>query len=428
MELFRDFIFYFIIISGILNLIRIFVYVIASLQFNLWQVSPENRLNKVNIKNRNQFPEVLVIVPAYNEAKTIKRTIESLNLVNYPKAKLKIVIVNDGSKDGTGKKVKSILKHKKWISNFDFKLINKPNGGKADALNTGIKSTEFGELITCLDADSTVDANFFINMVKYFKFKSVFCAAANVKLNHANSILGFLQMFEYLISYQMKKAQTYLNVEYIVGGIGSTFRRSVVEQVGYYDTNTVTEDIDLTMKLINKIGNKRGGIIYAPDAIAYSQPVLKFKELVAQRFRWKFGRFQTLYKNRRVIFSRSKKHSKLLSWLMIPWALFGEATLGLEFLIFLNIILYSIIVSGPAGLVYPIILSIWYAWYNIWYSEAVDRKQKLLLYLASPLMYFGMGLMMFVEVIAMLKCLIKLPAIKKSVSKDMVSWVSPSRH
>lgn len=418
---------YFILGTGTINLIRIFAYIVGNLKFSLHHKIKERQSINLDINTRDLFPDILVTVPAYNEEKTIERTVNSLNFVNYPKDKLRIIIIDDGSKDKTSSVVESLIQDKD-LTNFNFQLIKKPNGGKADALNTAIKSTDFGELITCLDADSTVDKNFFIKMSRHFKDEKVIAAAANVQLTHKNTLIGLVQMFEYMVSYQMKKSQTYYNIEYIIGGIGSTFRRSTIESVGYYDTNTVTEDIDLTVKIIDRLGNKEFKVVYGYDAVAHSQPVLKFKELVAQRFRWKFGRMQTLYKHSSLIFGTSKKHDKRLTLFALPFAIFGESTLTFELAIYLMIIFYSVISGGISGVVHPLILSVWYAWYNIWFSEFTPKKDKLLLILVSPLMYFGMGFLMIIEFIALVKSVFKLPFIKKSISQDRVSWQSPTRN
>lgn len=423
----KNMLLHFVLITGTLNLIRIFIYIIANSKFSLWSKTEENQTPVLNSSSASNFPSVLVVVPAYNEEKTISSTIKSLNSIKYPKNKIKIIIVDDGSKDNTKYVVKNLINKRNKL-NYNFKLITKKNGGKADALNTAIKSTDFGNLITCLDADSTVEPNFFIQTSKYFRYKNVVATASNVQLSHGNSIIGLIQMFEYMVSYQMKKSQTYYNIEYIVGGIGSSFRRTAVEAVGYYDTNTMTEDIDLTVKMINKLGNKNCRIMYAHDAVSHSQPVLKFKELISQRFRWKFGRMQTLYKNKNLLLTLNKKYDKKLTLFALPFAIFGELTLGLEVFIYLEIIIFSLIYGGFSGMLYPLILSIWYAWYNIWYSEFTPKKDKLLLILVSPLMYFGMGFLMIVEFIALIKSVIKLPFIKKSISNDKVSWQSPTRN
>ena len=137
---------------------------------------------------------------------------------------------------------------------------------------------------------------------------------------------------------------------------------------------------------------------------------------------------QTLYKNKELILSSNKKYDRRLTIFAIPFAIFGELTLSIELLIYLSIIFYSLTIGGFGGLVYPIFLSLWYAWYNIWYSEFTPKKDKLLLSVSAPIMYFGMGFLMIVEFIALIKSLIRLPFIKKSISNDKVSWQSPSRN
>ncbi len=416
---------YFIILAGVLNLIRIFIYVLASLKFTLWSKSSQNEAARFSFRNKDLFPEVLVVVPAYNEAKTIQRTLDSLNHVYYPKNKLRITIVDDGSSDGTKDVVRSIIR-KRSKMNFGFNLLVKKNGGKADALNYAIRKNPFGELITCLDADSTVERDFFIQMVKYFKFNKVCVAAANVQVNHGNTLIGLFQSFEYLISYQMKKAQSYLNIEYIVGGIGSTFRRSTVEEVGLYDTNTVTEDIDLSVKIINHFGSKDALVIYANDAIARSQPVLKFKELILQRYRWKFGRMQTLYKNKALIFNRNKKYNRILTFLVLPLAIFGEATLIFDFLVMLLIFAYALVELSPQDILTPIFLTLGYILYNIWWSDTTPKKERLVLALSSPVMIVGNIFLTFVEFVALIKSLPRASKIKKTL-QDKTSWSSPTR-
>ena len=103
-------------------------------------------------------------------------------------------------------------------------------------------------------------------------------------------LLGFIQRFEYLVSHHMKKAQTAFNVEYIIGGIGSMFRRSTLDEVGLYDTNTMTEDIDLTLKIIARKGNRSSRVVFAADSLVYTEAVPSLRSLYQQRTRWKYGR------------------------------------------------------------------------------------------------------------------------------------------
>ena len=80
-----------------------------------------------------------------------------------------------------------------------------------------------------------------------------------------------------------------------------------IEEIGYYDTDTITEDIDLTMKLLNHFGNTKYHFGYAEDVIAYTPPVHYFNQLLKQRYRWKYGRFKALFKYRQMIFSKDTK-------------------------------------------------------------------------------------------------------------------------
>ena len=96
------------------------------------------------------YPSATIIVPCWNEEKTVSKTIESLLALHYPKDKLKIFVVDDGSTDGTWEVVQ------KFLRNPQVKLFKKENGGKHTAVNYGIKNST-SELVGCLDADSFVD-------------------------------------------------------------------------------------------------------------------------------------------------------------------------------------------------------------------------------------------------------------------------------
>ena len=136
----------------------------------------------------------------------------------------------------------------------------------------------------------------------------IIASSSNVNILPNGTPLGLVQRYEYLICHQMKKAHNAFNVEYIIGGIGSMFRRSVLDEVGFYDTNMMTEDIDLTMKIIARKGSRDRSIAFAHDSIAYTEAVPSFRSLVAgQRYRWKYGRLQTFYKNHRLFFSTDEK-------------------------------------------------------------------------------------------------------------------------
>jgi poly-beta-1,6-N-acetyl-D-glucosamine synthase len=439
---------YFIVTIGIVNVIRMLIYLLASDYYTV----REELKSKRNASKRPYVPTVSVVVPAHNEGKIILKTLESLHASNYPKNKMEIIIVDDGSTDNTADIVRKFItmfnKHTyelrygikyeprghsinreltpRSVETFKTTLITQPNGGKAEALNNGMRNYAQGKLIMCLDADSLVDKDMVRNSVAYFRDRKVAALASNVIIMEDGSVLSLVQRFEYLISYHMKKAQTTLNVEYIIGGIGSMFRASILKSVDYYDTNTMTEDIDLTMKIIMK-GNKSRRVVYAADALTYTEAVPSFKSLIRQRFRWKYGRMQTFLKNPSIFFNPDKKYSKQLTWLMLPYAVFQEMLFIAEPLVVGYIFYTSIKYHSTATMVYALIVISSYILLNIWSTAHLSYKDKLRLTLLAPPMYLLMYMMSIVEYIALAQAIIKLPRLRKSISGERTTWKSPER-
>ena len=139
-------------------------------------------------------------------------------------------------------------------------------------------------------------------MVKHFQSTNVVAVAANVRIKRTLNLIELVQYIKYLVGYQLKSSEQVLNLEYIIGGIGSTFRRTIMEAVNLYDT--VTEDIDLTMKLLRKFGNTSYKFCYAFDCVVSTPAVHNFRQLIRQRYRWKFGRFRALIKHHKLILTR----------------------------------------------------------------------------------------------------------------------------
>lgn len=308
-----------VISLGILNLFRMSFFMIGSDIYGL--------LNHLQKKRRSDYqPLVSVVIPAFNEEKSIISCVSSVLQSNYPQNKLEIVVINDGSTDNT---IINLIKFKSKDNHDNLNIISQENSGKAHALNNGIQNYAKGELIMCLDGDSIVTPDAIKNAVRYFEQNNVMAIASNLKIKKDKGLLNLIQRFEYAISYQMKKAQTIFNIEYIIGGVGSVFRKSILEKVYFYDTNTVTEDIDLTLKIIRN-GNRDFRVIYGSDIVTYTQGALTIKDLIKQRYRWKWGRYQTFIKNKDLFFSLDKKYTKSLSWFYLPYAVFSDITFFLE--------------------------------------------------------------------------------------------------
>lgn len=407
-----NFITYLIIIFGCINLVRMAIFLIGSDIYTLRQHILRKRGKKKN------FPKFSVVIPAHNEEKIIKRCVLSVVKNDYPKDKLQVIVVDDGSEDKTKKAVRSlILKNK--IKNV--KLVIQKNSGKANALNNGIKNYASGKLVMCLDSDSYLDKNALKNAAKYFEDKKVMALSSNVKIHKRKGLFNLIQQYEYLICSKMKGAQTVFNIEYIIGGVGSTFRRSILKKVKYYDGDTVTEDIDLTMKILQG-GNKENRVIYGSDVITYTEAVLDMRGLITQRYRWKWGRSQTFLKNKNLFFNKGKKFTKGLTHFYLPFAIFGDIAYFLE-PIFVMYIIFLLLYYGDAITLLSAftVISI-YLSSNLIMEDTLEKKEKLFYLFITPLMYFYFYILSFAEYIALIKAIFNIKNLRKSIEENTCNW------
>jgi poly-beta-1,6 N-acetyl-D-glucosamine synthase len=228
---------------------------------------------------------VSVIVPAYNEELVLKNCVTSLLKQNY--YNIEIVIVDDGSTDGTA----SVGQ---WLANEYRKVFycRKANGGKAAALNYGIRRSK-GSLIVCMDSDSMFLEDTVKNIVLSFKDPSVMAVAGNVRIANRYSLLGKEQAAEYMSGLTLQR-QSFcaLNCIQVMSGALASFRRTTIEKVGYYSTDTLVEDMDITMACA--VHDQK--VVYNPLAIAYTEGPSSWGDLVKQRQRWVYGGFQVVKK------------------------------------------------------------------------------------------------------------------------------------
>jgi len=406
-----------IVFFGVVNLIRQTMFIVGSDLYAFNQVK-----SRKNVK-RTLLPYISIVIPAHNEEKTILRAVRSIVRNKYPSHKRDIIVVDDGSVDNTAE----IIRHYKEAYRVkNLIIISQEQLGKAHALNKGIIDHAKGELVMCLDSDSYLSSDGLKKAVFYFRDKKVIAMAANVKIIPTNSLLNLIQRFEYIISYQMKRAQTYFNIEYIIGGIGSTFRKSVLEQVGYYDGDTITEDIDLTMKLV-QLGNKENRLVYGADVVAYTESVLNISGLLRQRYRWKWGRSQTFLKNINLFFNRDKRFNKGLTFVYLPFAIFSDVAFFFEPL-FITFIFYIVLLRGDLFTLLTTILVISsYIIFNILLEPTINTADKIKYCLLAPSMYLFFYLLSFVEYIALIRGLVNLPRLRESISNSVCSWEHVAR-
>jgi len=253
----------------------------------LLSLSFSSKLIKRDLKKSVQ-PFVSVIVPAFNESKVISKNLKSLLKSDYPA--FEIIVVDDGSTDDTFDVVRSQFQDEKRLSVYRIE-----NSGKAEALNFGIKRAK-GDILITLDADTIFMPNTIKELVKYFADERVGAVAGNAKIGNRLNLITNWQAIEYIASQNLeRRALQVINAITVVPGAVGAWRRSALEQAGYFQSDTLAEDQDLTIR-IRMLGYR---IVYADKAIAYTEAPDTVRGLIRQRYRWAFGTLQCMWKHRK---------------------------------------------------------------------------------------------------------------------------------
>lgn len=236
--------------------------------------------------------KVSLIIPAHNEEAVIIRSIESAIEADYPNKE--IIVVDDGSNDQTYN-LASDYARKNLI-----KLVHRDvgSGSKAGALNYGVLFAS-GEIIVTVDADTLIERSTIKEIAKLFSDSNITGVSGNVRIlrgdKGANNLLVKLQAYEYLISLEHgRRFNSLINTLLIISGALGAFRKKLVENVGEFDRDTITEDFDLTVKL-KKTGNK---LVFAENAVSWTFVPDTWGAWRRQRIRWTRGQMETLWKHR----------------------------------------------------------------------------------------------------------------------------------
>ena len=231
---------------------------------------------------------ISVIIAAFNESKVIQRTISSVLSSDYPN--LEVVVVDDGSTDGTADKVREA-----FATDPRVKLILKPNGGKASALNLAIEQSS-GDVLVGVDADTQLAPDTITKLVSRFGDERIGAVAGNVRVGNAQNLLTIWQSIEYTTAQNLdRRAYAVLNAVTVVPGAIGAWRKSVVATAGGYQTDTLAEDMDLTWR-IREAGYR---IETENSALAFTEAPETLTAFFKQRFRWAYGTLQCLWKHRR---------------------------------------------------------------------------------------------------------------------------------
>ena len=233
-------------------------------------------------------PSVSVIVPAFREENVVVRTVESLLAQHYPGA-LEVIVVDDGSPDDTYAVAMTAFAHNPRVT-----VLRKSNGGKSSALNLGITQAT-GEVIIGLDADTLFESDTVSQLVQPLRDVRVAAVAGNAKVGNRLNLLTRWQAIEYVTSQNLdRRAFSLVNGITVVPGAVGAWRRDAVAAIGGFSNDTLAEDQDLTLSLLEQ-GYR---VAFAPAAVAWTEAPDTVKGLLKQRFRWSFGTLQCMWKHR----------------------------------------------------------------------------------------------------------------------------------
>ncbi|MEU1839672.1 glycosyltransferase [Micromonospora chersina] len=234
---------------------------------------------------------VSVIVPAYNERAGIVATVRSLVANDHPG--IEVIVVDDGSTDGTADLVDS-------LGLPGVRVIRKPNGGKATALNTGLLYASH-DIIVTVDADTVFEPDAIRRLVEPFTDPGIGAVAGNVKVANRHRLLGQWQHIEYVIGFSLDRRfyEKLGCIPTVPGAIGA-FRRRALTTVGGMSGDTLAEDTDVTMAVL------RAGwrVVYQDRARAWTEAPASVGDLWRQRYRWSYGTLQSMWKHRGAIRDR----------------------------------------------------------------------------------------------------------------------------
>ena len=246
-----------------------------------------------NFAGPDYAPRVAVLIPAYNEETVIVRTIRSVMMSNYKN--IRILVIDDGSSDRTAEVARAA--YPADIASGRLTVLTKPNGGKADALNFALENLD-EEIYVGIDADGVIAHDAITRLVPHFANPQIGAVAGNAKVGNRVNLWTRWQALEYITSQNFeRRALDLFDVVMVVPGAIGAWRTAAVKAGNGYHTNTVAEDADLTMNLLEQ----GYSVIYEDQALAFTEAPVNMDGLMRQRFRWSFGILQAIFKHRGAI-------------------------------------------------------------------------------------------------------------------------------
>lgn len=317
-------------VSLLFALVGSFVAIYLNIWFLLLLFENRKKLFKRKNTKKKDLPKISILVPFYNEEKNISNNLKSLLELDYPKDRVEIIAVDDGSKDESFKIAKS-------FERFGVKVLSKKHGGKAEALNLGLKVAT-GDFIGIIDADTFVEKDSLKKMINYFDGENVGAVTNFIRVDESKGFFGKMQNIEYLIASINRKILSIFDSYYITPGTLCLIRGKLAKEIGF-SKDTLTEDMDFALSII-----KRGyKILNCLEATVHTTIPKTFIKWFRQRIRWYRGYIQNSFKHRDILFNKKFFN---IGFYIIPITGFLAISLGIAYTIFLSIdLLQNFLVS-----------------------------------------------------------------------------------
>jgi len=407
-----------IFVFGVIIMLSYVVLAIFSASALYYYIHKNRFIDYTAILSSDIAPSVSILAPAYNEGKSVVDNVRSLMSLHY--VNLEIIIINDGSKDDTLQKLIDNYQLKKVRFAFDYKIscneirgvyksenkafqklmvVDKVNGGKADALNAGINIAS-NDLITSIDVDCILESDAILKMVKPFVEETdrkviasggVIRVANNCdvgigKINTVrfpDKLLAGFQVLEYSRAFVLgRMAWSKINGLLLISGAFGMFKKELVIRVGGYDRNTVGEDMELVVRMRTYMHDHKLGkyvVSFIPDPLCWTEVPDTVKVLGRQRNRWTRGTMDTLLIHKKIFFNPKYGLLGMVSypyWFFFEWLAPYVEFFGLLYfalLVYLGVVNWVFFLTLLA-LVYS--FAFMFTLFSIFYEEAAFNAYK----------------------------------------------------
>ncbi len=282
-------------VSDVIFYVLVFLSVYVQVFFLITFLENRKKIitRKGEIKLTN-YPSVTIAVPCWNEENTVEKTVRSLLDLNYPKDKVKIFLIDDGSTDNTW----NIIRH--FVHYPNIKVFRKANGGKHTALNLGLEHLET-DFFGGLDADSFVDSESLVRIMSYFeKDDTVMAIVPSVIVNNPKGFVQNIQKTEYFMGIFVKKMLDFLGAIYVTPGTLTVFNKKVFDDLGPYRHAYNGEDMEIAYRM----QKNHYKIAYCNDARVYTNTPETVQKLYRQRLRWFYSFINNTLDYRSILFKR----------------------------------------------------------------------------------------------------------------------------